>query len=283
MGNFEKLVVMTILFLTMLVLAVTFHKGEPEDAGSPLDVVARGGSEVLAAGPAKSAPDTAAARGTALQGAQGSERVERPASGAAPEGLLSASVRDTGRSTVPATPPLVAATGGRAPIIRDWTGLERGRVDDYCYYSVGANESFESIATRIYGDPARAELLLLANEGLDAPVQGKRLFVPVFDHRAADRTPAQPMRGAALAARGTQVPATKKTATPEPASGAGGAAPAATSAVTEYVVQDGDTLSEISAAVYGTSRRYLEIFEANRDQLASPDVLAEGMLLRIPR
>ena len=275
MGNFEKLVVMTILFLTMLVLAVTFHKGEPEDAGSPLDVVARGSSEVLAA--------PAAPSGSAdVERAERDERVERPAGGSGPEGLLSASVRDTERAGAGVAPPLVSASGGRAPIIRDWAGLERGRVDDYCYYTVGAGESFESIAAQIYGDSARVELLMLANEGLAAPVAGKRLFVPVFDHSSARRRPATPVRGTRVAAGDTRPPLGKAAdssvgAKPKPKTG-----PAA-DAITEYVVQGGDTLSEISLAVYGTSRRYTEIFEANRDVLASPDVLAEGMVLRIPR
>ncbi|MEW4527166.1 LysM peptidoglycan-binding domain-containing protein [Maioricimonas sp. JC845] len=49
-----------------------------------------------------------------------------------------------------------------------------------------------------------------------------------------------------------------------------------------YTVQYGDTLSGLSIRFLGTSRRYLEIYEANRDVLASPDDLRVGMKLRIP-
>lgn len=49
-----------------------------------------------------------------------------------------------------------------------------------------------------------------------------------------------------------------------------------------YTVQAGDTLSRISQQVYGTSGRWSEIFEANRDQMASPNSLRVGQRLRIP-
>lgn len=49
-----------------------------------------------------------------------------------------------------------------------------------------------------------------------------------------------------------------------------------------YLVQPGDTLSEISMKTLGSYRRYLDIYEANRDQLDSPDDLRLGMILKIP-
>jgi nucleoid-associated protein YgaU len=49
-------------------------------------------------------------------------------------------------------------------------------------------------------------------------------------------------------------------------------------------VQRGDTLSRIAQRYLGDCNRYQEIFEANRDQLQSPDDrLRVGMSLRIPR
>ncbi|NQT46865.1 MAG: LysM peptidoglycan-binding domain-containing protein [Candidatus Omnitrophica bacterium] len=52
-----------------------------------------------------------------------------------------------------------------------------------------------------------------------------------------------------------------------------------------YVVQKGDTLSEISAKseIYGTSKKWREIFEANRDILKRPEAIRVGQALRIPR
>ena len=51
---------------------------------------------------------------------------------------------------------------------------------------------------------------------------------------------------------------------------------------TTYRVQAGDTLSGIALKTLGGYNRYLDIFEANRDQLSSPDDLRLGMELRIP-
>lgn len=50
-----------------------------------------------------------------------------------------------------------------------------------------------------------------------------------------------------------------------------------------YKVVSGDTLSAISRKVYGTTSRWREIFEANRDILRSPNDLRVGQLLKIPR
>lgn len=49
-----------------------------------------------------------------------------------------------------------------------------------------------------------------------------------------------------------------------------------------YTVESGDTLSRISNKMYGSSGRWSEIFEANRDQLPSPNALRVGQVLRIP-
>ncbi|HNX05428.1 MAG TPA: LysM peptidoglycan-binding domain-containing protein, partial [Opitutales bacterium] len=49
-----------------------------------------------------------------------------------------------------------------------------------------------------------------------------------------------------------------------------------------YTVQTGDTLSKISDAVYGTTNRWQEIFNANKSQLKSPHDLKVGMVLVIP-
>jgi nucleoid-associated protein YgaU len=50
-----------------------------------------------------------------------------------------------------------------------------------------------------------------------------------------------------------------------------------------YEVQPGDTLSEISMRLLGTSRRQSEIYELNRDRMTAPDVLQVGMSLKLPK
>ena len=49
-----------------------------------------------------------------------------------------------------------------------------------------------------------------------------------------------------------------------------------------YVVQPGDTLAKISLKFYGTTRRYMDIYDANRDRLASPSQIEVGQELIIP-
>ena len=49
-----------------------------------------------------------------------------------------------------------------------------------------------------------------------------------------------------------------------------------------YTVRDGDTLSGIAHRFLGETRRFGEIFDANRHLLASPDDLRPGMVLSIP-
>jgi nucleoid-associated protein YgaU len=51
----------------------------------------------------------------------------------------------------------------------------------------------------------------------------------------------------------------------------------------EYVVKYGDTLSGIALKMLGAQSRYLQIYEANRDRMSSPDRLDVGKPLRIPR
>ena len=69
---------------------------------------------------------------------------------------------------------------------------------------------------------------------------------------------------------------------PEPE--AAEAAPAAAKpTVTTYTVKDNDTLAKIALEVYGTSKRWKEIYEANTDQLKSPDRIYAGQVLVIPQ
>jgi nucleoid-associated protein YgaU len=51
---------------------------------------------------------------------------------------------------------------------------------------------------------------------------------------------------------------------------------------TFYTVESGDTLSAVASKTLGSARKYEEIYEANRDVLATPNSLKIGMKLRIP-
>lgn len=52
---------------------------------------------------------------------------------------------------------------------------------------------------------------------------------------------------------------------------------------TTYTVQSGDTLSAIAKRFLGNANDYMEIFNANRDQLSDPDKIKPGQVLNIPQ
>jgi nucleoid-associated protein YgaU len=50
-----------------------------------------------------------------------------------------------------------------------------------------------------------------------------------------------------------------------------------------YIVKAGDTLSKIAKVTLGDANAYMEIFNANRDQLSDPDKIKPGQVLKIPQ
>jgi nucleoid-associated protein YgaU len=64
---------------------------------------------------------------------------------------------------------------------------------------------------------------------------------------------------------------------------AGGAAKGAGAAQTTYTVKAGDTLSKIAKQHLGDANAYMEIFNANKDQLKDPDKIQPGQVLKIPQ
>jgi nucleoid-associated protein YgaU len=49
-----------------------------------------------------------------------------------------------------------------------------------------------------------------------------------------------------------------------------------------YTVRSGDSLSKIAHRIYGHSRHWRLIFDANRDQLDNPDLIQPGQVLQLP-
>lgn len=50
-----------------------------------------------------------------------------------------------------------------------------------------------------------------------------------------------------------------------------------------YTVKSGDTLSKIAREMLGDANAYMDIFNANRDQLTDPDAIKPGQVLKIPQ
>lgn len=53
-------------------------------------------------------------------------------------------------------------------------------------------------------------------------------------------------------------------------------------ALERYTVQKNDTLQKISSKFYGTSKKWMKIYKANKDVLKGPDRLYPGQVLNIP-
>jgi nucleoid-associated protein YgaU len=50
-----------------------------------------------------------------------------------------------------------------------------------------------------------------------------------------------------------------------------------------YTVKAGDTLSKIAKEKLGNANAYMEVFNANKDQLTDPDKIKPGQVLKIPQ
>lgn len=135
-------------------------------------------------------------------------------------------------------------------------------------HTVKKDETLWAIAQQHYGDGAlHARLAAYNRSRLPDPSAlrvGLTLLIPVKDElmRSSDATLAE--RGARADA---SAPAASRPASP---------------AQREYVVQKGDTLGEISMETLGTSKRWREIYELNKDRIDDPDNVLAGTRLRIP-
>ncbi len=278
MGQFEKIVVLAVLFtITVIVVASLSTNEEPGPAG-PL-----AGLET----PREPQPQ---ARGT-LPGARlplGTEEVasrptfafETPAGRpeiARTEAPAPAAVDPLGGDLLDfAAPPAPepGRAGGRNPLLLSTevsdpvaapadlpagtilvrgAGLERTPHRDFMTYEPRAGETFALLAERFYGDASRAALLRQSNEGRRELRPGEPILVPIFD--LARQEPERPLAT-------TLLPSTAGERT--------------------YEVQEGESLWAISKKHYGTGNRWQQIFEANQDVLRSADAVRAGMRLRIP-
>lgn len=268
MGNFEKLVVLTVLFLSAIVLAISLNDGDKKAAkGSPME-------RVLAGAPAS----TETARGAG-----------RPASEAGPGVLLSTEVvpATTGLPARPSAGPALptADRDGRAPLLRSTEGLRKAGLDDYMVYTAVTDDTWTALSERFYGSGRHVSLLRHANEDMVSPIADETILVPVYDFtsEAGQRAPLAPET--TLAERAPARPALREESAPRTSE-----RPAATTVLggdltdaTKVTVGPGDSLSGIALRVYGSAARWNVLYEANRGVLKSPDWLTVGTELVVPR
>jgi nucleoid-associated protein YgaU len=268
MGNFEKLVVVVVLFLSAVVLAVSLRGGDEEnDPKNPLEAAgvtpAPGVVNPLDADANAPATPESSTTGFLLDAgaSRGATSAPTTTSSSAPS---SAMVEKP--SAVPA-----AAPTSSPRILVGTEGLVPSALDDFMVYTPADGDTWAALAQRFYGNAAYLSNLREANEGMgDALDPTVPILVPVYDFHAGAGA-AGTAKSDLAAAPAADTGATGRTAGSTPASGA-----------SVYEVEDGDNLSKISKKVYGTTTRWADIYEANRDKLESPDKLVVGMKLAIP-
>jgi nucleoid-associated protein YgaU len=247
MGNFEKLVVLTVIFLSIIVLAVSLNGGDDEAKQ-------------------KQGPLAAAQDRLGVEQATGAPLLSSEVGAEASQPEEERGSADDGRTS----PAVGESAGGRVRVLVDGPGLIPSAFPDYMEYEAAAGDTWALLAKRFYRDEREVELLMSANEEMTVPVAGARLLVPVFDLSLAG------------AGRASLLPSPA----PSGATAIDGGAPAGSAdlaTLSEYVVMNGDNLSKISKKVYGTANRWQEIYKANQGVLEGPDWLQVGMKLKIPR
>lgn len=252
MGRLEKIVVVTVLFIVAVILGISLNGGGEEEA---LEVAARNRRKA-AADASEAGVDKSEAAGVMSASLQ----LDTPAAGNVGQ--------DVSKVTpAPAVVAPVATPVGAAPVAGSFLvstiGLEPTTSDDMMIYTWKAGDSFKSLAQTYYGTPLHVARLRAANEGMDDTklAAGTRVLVPV---KAATN----------------EVPAAGVAAAP-----VGAAAPAGATAWANglYKVKSGDVLGTISKNVYGSTKHWKRIYDANKDVIGSdPNRLKVGMELRIP-
>lgn len=253
MGRLEKIVVITVLFLVAVILGISLNGGGEEEA---LEVAARNRRKA-AADVAEAGVEKSEAGGVM----SASVKLDAPAAGNVGQDL----------SKVPAQPMpvVVTSTPTPAPIgaqpaagsfLVTTVGLEPTTSDEMMLYTWKAGDSFKALAQTYYGSPLHVARLRAANEGQDETkfVAGVRINVPAKSAAGDVRVAAAP-------------------------AAAGAAAPSAAWTNGLYTVKSGDVLGSISKTVYGSTKHWRRIYDANRDVIGDdPNRLKVGMQLRIP-
>ena len=316
MGNFEKLVVLTVLFLSAIVLAFNLNDSDVDAAiGDPSRdaerFLARSEDPSVEAGWDKEGDGARGVeRGGAVRGESLDERSGEllgSAAGGASRSVALPTILDSAvnRADAGDGSSLDSSSGQRgdrtSPYGADCLviarGLRRMEFDDAALvYDLKEKTTWRDLSLFLYGDESYVALLQSFNEEMfDAPEVGE-IIVPTqdFTRRSGIVAERRPRR-----VRNLNTPAQASPSGVDP-SGVGvstgnGSMGSGRSAATQgensatdaragrrYKVQDGDSLSHISKRFYGTKHRWKEIYEANRDVLDSPDWVKPGMTLFIP-
>jgi nucleoid-associated protein YgaU len=265
MGKVEKVVVLSVLFLIAVILVVSLTLDDPLDK-EKVTIAGDPGTKTAAvpAAVTKDAPKPAPAQTTSTPATVAAlPATDKPAS-VAPSALLSATVEPPAEKT-PAIEARASIPVGS--ILKTVDGLTDSYLPEMKFYTWQAGDSLRAIATKYYGDATKITILRRSNEGRTDVQPGEKILVPVYDGDAP-----------AASAVETASAAPASSAAPE-------SAPAATKPTggpRTHVVKEGESLWKIAKQELGSGARWKEIYEANRDVLATPDAVHSGLRLRIP-
>jgi nucleoid-associated protein YgaU len=296
MGSFEKLVVLTVIFLASVILAVAaLSDGDVQPSGDAAALVGAPSSGTATQPPPKTGGDGSAERAPAannpfvgadrsrdagLLSATGraTEAAASEGAGRAEDAVLDAERTDQNRSAAPVEPEPLAAHEELPELLATATGLVPSFVgSNLHFYHVGPSDhTWAGLSERFYGSAAYADVLVAENAAVGPPVPGTDIIVP---SRAS--TPAGSTRTEPHTAR-----APGRTAPPQPKSTPGNE-PVVEGELTGqtyriHTVAAGESLTAIAFHYYGKASLWTRIHDANRDQLPNADRLTEGMQLRIP-
>ena len=255
MGNFEKLVVLTVLFLAATILGISMHGDGEQRSDNPLGEAGDGTGALSSLVEQPKVEDSDPAP------SQPEKPAEEPKRTVDPDPVVEAPapVVET-PEPIEASAPLIE-TDERSILVRTDGLVEPFQGSDYLYYTLQPGDNVFGLAERYYGARRYHELLRQANVGADLGV-GDAIMVPRYDllaeavgHVAKQAAPAHEAP--------VEVPAT-------------------TAKSRTYTVTEGDSLWTIAADAYGKGSRWGEIYQANRHQLDSEHDLKLGMELIIP-
>lgn len=259
MGNFEKLVVLTVMFLAVIILGVTMYEDGGTRPDDPLGLVDQGTEEV-----AKAEPEAPKTGRESNRGAM-SSLVEKETPKVKKETKSQPKEPVAAEKPVQKQPKPAGAKAAGSLFVTT-AGLEKPLFgDEYLLYTWRTGDTIALVADRYYGDRKLRYLIRNSNEGA-AYRPGDKINLPFRD--ASVEAGTRPALEPAPAHAAPQAVKEDK--------------PAPSRKVQTYTVEDGDSLWSIASEAYGKGTKWEAIFKANRDQLDDASDLKPGMVLRIP-
>jgi nucleoid-associated protein YgaU len=200
------------------------------------------------------------------------------------------------RSTLDVPPPPLLDSQQPPPLAAAWSAHSvahppaqmQPAVDVPQTYRVRDGDDLTSIATRFYGHSGAAAAIWDANRGT---ISDPTLLPINVELRLPPTSTGASMPSAAATGRAIEPPTTNGGVVSGPAatavswlgSGAAGPAQSLPSPPPRQVrVGPGETLTSLAKRFYGDAAQANRIWEANRDQLRSPELVVAGMELKLP-